>query len=53
MRIKYCHICKAQKNTMFRVKLDSSKNWYFLCKDCTEENKSKNSHYIYGGTWKA
>lgn len=37
---------------MFRVKIDTSKNWYFLCKKCTENNKISNCNYRYGGTWK-
>ena len=37
---------------MYRVRLNNSKNWYFLCKICTEENKANNPNYIYGGTWK-
>ena len=45
-------MCKFEKNLMFRVKLDRSKNWYFLCKECTEENKANNTNYVYGGTWK-
>jgi len=45
-------MCKVEKNLMFRVKLDTSKNWYFLCKECTEESKANNTNYAYGGTWK-
>ena len=52
MRTKSCHICHLEKNLMFRVKLDISKNWYFLCKECTKYNKANNINYVYGGTWK-
>ena len=52
MKTKFCHVCRKAYNLMYRVKLDRTKKWYFLCKTCTEENKSKNSNYVYGGTWK-
>jgi hypothetical protein len=52
MKTKLCHICQAEQSLMFRVKLDTSKCWYFLCKKCTEINKSINTNYVYGGTWK-
>ena len=30
---------------MFRIKLDETKNWYFACKSCTE-NEIKNNKII-------
>ena len=52
MKEKKCHKCFTIKNTLFRVKIDRSKNWYFLCRTCTEKEILKNENYIYGGTWK-
>ena len=40
MREKFCHSCENSSDTMYRVRLNTSKNWYFLCKTCTEENKT-------------
>ena len=52
MKTKLCHSCKKEFSIMYRVKVDSSKNWYFLCKKCTEININGNQFYLYGGTWK-
>ena len=52
MKTKLCPNCNREFSLMYRVKIDQSKNWYFLCKNCTEINKEKNQFYVYGGTWK-
>lgn len=52
MKTKLCPNCNREFSLMYRVKIDQSKNWYFLCKICTEINKEKNQFYVYGGTWK-
>ena len=52
MKYKDCKVCNLSYSLLFRVKIDSSKEWYFLCKECTEENKRDNKYYSYGGTWK-
>lgn len=52
MKTKTCHHCKNDFNIMFRVRIDSTKHWYFLCENCTKKNKLKNTYYRYGGTWK-
>ena len=52
MNSKDCKVCKSSHSLLFRVKINSSKEWYFLCKKCTEENKRDNKYYRYGGTWK-
>lgn len=52
MKTKLCHSCKKEFSVLYRVKVDSSKNWYFLCKQCTEININGNQFYVYGGTWK-
>ena len=51
MKKKTCDKCGLADLIMFRVKIDTSKKWAFLCKKCTEYNKKNNNHYIYGGTW--
>ena len=52
MKVKECAKCHKSGNIMYRVKIDASKNWFFLCKDCTKIEKDNNKFYIYGGTWK-
>ena len=52
MKIKPCKICNQKGSLMYRVKLDETKNWYFACKPCTENEIKNNKHYRYGGTWK-
>ena len=51
MKKKKCDKCGLADLIMFRVKIDTSKKWVFLCKKCTEYNKKNNHNYIYGGTW--
>ena len=51
MKKKTCYKCGLADLIMFRVKIDTSKKWVFLCKKCTEYNKKNNHNYIYGGTW--
>jgi hypothetical protein len=52
MKTKTCPLCKKNYDLMYRVRIDSTKNWCFLCLDCTKDNKLKNAYYICGGTWK-
>ena len=52
MKTKSCKICNQENSLMYRVKVDETKNWYFACKSCTENEIKKNKHYRYGGTWK-
>ena len=52
MRKKTCDKCGLNDIIMFRVKIDLSKKWVFLCKKCTDYNKKNNQNYTYGGTWK-
>ena len=37
---------------LYRIKINATKNWYFVCKECTNIEKKNNKHYVYGGTWK-
>ena len=52
MKVKECAKCRKSENVMYRVKINATKNWFFLCKDCTNIEKNNNKFYIYGGTWK-
>ena len=51
MKIKTCSLCKISAVVMYRIKIDSSKNWIFVCKTCCQQSQSL-VHYKYGGTWK-
>ena len=57
MAKKKCDHCRDEIETAFRVRyLDSHytrKEWVFLCVECLIKVKPNNSHYQYGGTWKA
>ena len=39
MKKKKCDKCGLADLIMFRVKINTSKKWVFLCKKCTEYNK--------------
>jgi len=52
MRKKTCDKCGLKDIIMFRVKIDLSKKWIFLCKKCTDYSKKNNHNHTYGGTWK-
>ena len=52
MKTKNCETCETAHSILFRIKKDSTKKWYFLCRACTEKNKKRNANYRYGGTWK-
>ncbi|PIV95663.1 MAG: hypothetical protein COZ16_03340 [Flavobacteriaceae bacterium CG_4_10_14_3_um_filter_31_253] len=51
-RIKYCHICNINGETMYRVQYKNPKEWVFVCKNCLLNLKKDNPLYVYGGTWK-
>ena len=50
MKKKTCDKCGLAYFIMFRVKIDTSKKWVFLCKKCTEYNKKNNYNYIHAYT---
>ena len=50
---KNCNCCQISRNVMYRVQMDNTKTWIFICKSCLETLKPNNSNYKYGGTWKA
>ena len=60
-RKKICHICKKEKDILFRCRyeenfIERSKiyaNWVFVCESCLKQIKIKfHDTYQYGGTWK-
>ena len=52
VKTKKCALCQDHSAHMFRIQRQKGKNWIFCCKACTEEEKTTNPHYRYGGTWK-
>ena len=52
MKEKECAKCCKSLKILYRIKINATKNWYFVCKDCTNIEKKNNKHYVYGGTWK-
>ncbi|MEL6400662.1 MAG: hypothetical protein ACFB12_21245 [Leptolyngbyaceae cyanobacterium] len=53
VREKACDRCQLPATKLYRVQLDASKQWQFLCDRCWPIAKDHNPHYVYGGTWKA
>ena len=51
MKTKMCALCKNIETVLFRIKINTSKNWLFACKTCCQKSQSL-PHYKYGGTWK-
>ena len=50
---KNCDHCDKDANIMYRVQIDTTKKWIFICKSCLNHLKPGNKSYRYGGTWKA
>jgi hypothetical protein len=53
IRTKACQRCGKNDDTLYRVRLDESRIWLFVCLSCLEKVKPDNPHYQYGGTWKS
>lgn len=51
MKSKICDTCKIEETVMYRIQIEKSKAWIFVCKSCCEKHKNL-EHYKYGGTWK-
>lgn len=53
VRLKLCDRCQAEAEVLYRVKVDESEKWIFVCDRCYPTVSQNNPHYVYGGTWKA
>lgn len=53
IREKACSTCQHNNDVLYRVRIDESNEWIFICPDCLEKHKPNNPHYQYGGTWKS
>ncbi len=53
VRTKACDRCGEPRDTLFRVQVDASREWIFVCESCHAEVSSDNPHFTYGGTWKS
>ena len=53
IRTKACERCGKNEDTLYRIRLDESRIWLFVCLSCLENVKPGNPHYQYGGTWKS
>jgi hypothetical protein len=51
-RVKPCERCGLESPTLYRVQIDDSFEWKFLCPECRRELETS-PFYRYGGTWKA
>jgi protein-arginine kinase activator protein McsA len=53
LRTKRCDRCQQSAAVLYRVKVDESDRWVFVCDRCYPTIRQNNPHYTYGGTWKA
>ena len=53
IRTKSCERCQNTNDVLYRVRIDESQQWIFVCPDCLERVKPDNPLYQYGGTWKS
>jgi len=53
VRQKTCDRCQVVAKVLYRVQLDASARWQFVCPDCWPSVQQDNPDYTYGGTWKA
>jgi hypothetical protein len=53
IRTKTCDRCQLLSDILYRVRLDRSGDWWFVCNDCWQSLSQDNFDYVYGGTWKA
>ncbi|MEM9216188.1 MAG: hypothetical protein AAGD25_17810 [Cyanobacteria bacterium P01_F01_bin.150] len=53
IRQKKCDRCTCPASTLYRVQIDESKAWIFVCDRCWPLIQTNNPYYTYGGTWKA
>ena len=52
LKPKPCDRCNALVNIRYRVQYRELTSWVLVCRNCWEQVKD-DSHYRYGGTWKA
>ena len=53
IRTKSCELCQKTNDVLYRVRIDESQEWIFVCPVCLEKVKPNNPRYQYGGTWKS
>lgn len=51
-KTKPCAKCGQPTEVAYRVRLDATRAWVFVCPACLLGVKVGNPHYTYGGTWK-
>lgn len=50
MKTKICTDCDENHLILYRIQIEKSGKWFFVCKNCIEKHQPK-PHYRYGGTW--
>ena len=53
LREKQCDRCQILAAVLYRVQIDVSGHWQFVCDACWAIVQKDNPDYVYGGTWKA
>jgi hypothetical protein len=52
-KTKVCAVCRAETDVAYRVRMNATRLWVFICYACLDRVKPGNPHYVYGGTWKS
>ncbi len=52
-REKTCDQCQNTSDILYRIRVEKSGNWQFICNDCWQLLDRNCPDYSYGGTWKA
>jgi hypothetical protein len=53
IRVKTCDRCETIAEVLYRIQIDRSNQWQFICDNCHQAVRSDHPDYIYGGTWKS
>lgn len=53
LKLKPCDRCNNLVDLRYRIQYQEEGDWLLVCPECWQEVSKNNSHYRYGGTWKA
>ena len=53
IKSKPCDLCHNLAVLRYRIQYQENGSWVMVCPSCWQQVSQNNSHYRYGGTWKA
>lgn len=53
VRQKACEQCNKIEHVLYRIRVEPSAPWQFVCKPCLLPIREASAAYQYGGTWKS